>query len=116
MTIRKLEKSEWRPFLEGLSTLLQDARAEIEVASLRLGDQIEVEWLPLLGMTYDAKNDLIQVALDGVDHMIRRPRQIYIDEAAGDFISLAIIDADGTKEIVKLREPLMLPSPPVAAR
>jgi hypothetical protein len=36
-----------------LSQGLVGAQAEIEVASLDLGDQIEAEWLPLLGITYE---------------------------------------------------------------
>jgi Family of unknown function (DUF5335) len=40
------------------------SRAEIEVASLALGDQVEAEWLPLLGIAYDPKDDLVQVALE----------------------------------------------------
>jgi hypothetical protein len=40
MTIRKLEKPEWRPFLDVVSTLLEAKEAEIEVASLDLGDQV----------------------------------------------------------------------------
>ena len=39
-------------------------RAEIEVASLDLGDQIEAEWLPLLGITYDDKDDVLEIALE----------------------------------------------------
>jgi hypothetical protein len=38
--------------------------AEIEVASLDLGDQIQAEWLPLIGITYDPNDDVVEVALD----------------------------------------------------
>jgi hypothetical protein len=48
MAVRKLDKKEWRAFLDGVSKVLQGARAEIEVLSLALGDQLEAEWLPLL--------------------------------------------------------------------
>ncbi|MDB5407495.1 MAG: uncharacterized protein JWL84_2407 [Rhodospirillales bacterium] len=70
MAVRKLEKSEWRPFFDTLSKSLVGKRAEIEVASLDLGDQIEAEFLPLLGIVFDNKDDTIEVALDGVDHLI----------------------------------------------
>jgi hypothetical protein len=43
---RKLEKAQWRPFLDTLSKLLEAKEAEIEVASLDLGDQVQAEWLP----------------------------------------------------------------------
>jgi hypothetical protein len=111
MTIRKLEKSEWRAFFDGISKLLEGKQAEIEVASLALGDQIEAEWLPLLGLTYDPKDDLFEVALDGVDHMISKPREIYVDDDVGGLMSIEIVGADGSRQIIKLRDPLMLRAP-----
>ena len=111
MTIRKLEKSKWHAFFDGLSKMLEGKRAEIEVASLALGDQIEAEWLPLLGLAYDPKDDLFEVSLDGVDHMIRKPREVYLDDDVGGLMSIEIVDAEGTRQIVKLRDPLMLPAP-----
>ena len=111
MTIRKLEKSKWRAFFDGLSKIIEGKQAEIEVASLALGDQIEAEWLPLLGLAYDPKDDLFEVTLDGVDHMIRKPREIYLDDDVGGLMSIEIVDAEGTRQIVKLRDPLMLPAP-----
>jgi hypothetical protein len=45
------------------------------VASLDLGDQTQAEWLPLLGITYDPRDDVVDIALDGLDHMIRKPRE-----------------------------------------
>ena len=89
------------------------AGAEIEVASLALGDQIVAEWLPLLGITYDPKGDLLEIALDGLDHMIRKPREVYADSGNGALRSFKIIDADGVSQIILLREPLML-APPTA--
>ena len=95
MTIHKLEKAEWRPFLDLVSKTLTGKQAEIEVSSLKLGDQVEVEWLPLLGLAYDPKDDIVEVVLDGVDHIISKPRELYIDNGIGSLSSLEIIDADG---------------------
>ena len=111
MTARKLDKSEWRKFFDDLSRMLPGAQAEVEVASLELGDQIEAEWLPLIGLVYDHKGDLVEIAMEGLDHMIRKPREIYADSDPGGLVSLEIVDADGVRQIVRLREPLMLPAP-----
>jgi Family of unknown function (DUF5335) len=67
--------------------------------------------LPLLGLAYDPKDDLFEVALDGVDHMIPKPREIYLDDDVGGLISIEVVDAEGTRQIIKLRDPLMLPAP-----
>jgi uncharacterized protein DUF5335 len=109
MTTRKLDKKEWRPFFDRVSKALEGKQAEIEVASLELGDQTQAKSLPLLGIVYDPNDDIVEVALEGLDHMVQKPREIYVDTEAGELTSLEIIDADGAKQIVKLTDPLMLP-------
>jgi hypothetical protein len=111
MTLRRLEKPEWRPFLDFVSKLLHAKEAEIEVASLALGDQLQAEWLPLIGITYDPKDDIVEIALEGLDHMIHRPCEIYLENGGETLGSIEIVDADGTKLIIKLRDELLLPPP-----
>lgn len=111
MTIRRLEKSKWRAYFDGITKLLEGKHAQIEVASLALGDQIEAKWVPLLGLSYDPKDDIVEVALDGLDHLIRKPREIYVDDDVGGLMSIEVVDSDDTKQIIKLRDPLMLPAP-----
>ena len=74
---------------------LEGKRVEVEVASLKIGDQIEAEWLPLLGITYDPKDDLIEVALEGVDHLIPRPREVWVETEGLDLSSIEVIDSNG---------------------
>jgi hypothetical protein len=55
------------------------------------------------------------VALDRASHLIRHPREIIVEEAPGSLASVAVIDAEGERQIVRFKEPLMLPAPsPVA--
>ena len=102
MTIRKLDRAEWKKFFDVMSRLLEGRQAEIEV---------EADWLPLIGITYDPKGDIVEIALDGVDHIIEKPREIYADDTGVELNSLEIVDAAGDRQIVKLRDPLMLPAP-----
>jgi hypothetical protein len=111
MATRKLDKKKWKTFFDRVSKMLEGKQAEIEVASLRLGAQVEAEWLPLHGITYDHKDDLIEVTLDGLDHIITKPREIYVEDGIAGLESVEIVDADGVKQIVKLRNELMLPAP-----
>ena len=104
-----LPQSDWAGWFGQLSRELQGKRAEIEVASLDLGDQIVAEWIPILGITYDPHNDLLDVALDRIDHLIRHPREIVVDLGPVGVSSVVVVDADGARQIVKLKDPLALP-------
>ena len=75
------------------------------------GDQIEAEWLTLFGIVYEPRKDTIEVALDGLDHLIRRPREIVADEQVFELANVTIKDGDGVLHILRLRDPLMLPPP-----
>lgn len=111
MAAAEIERSRWAPFLDSLTKSLIGKQAEIEVVSLDLGDQIQTEWTPLIGITYDHKDDLIEIALEDLDHLIRSPRQLFIDYAVGGLAAIEIIDADDNRQIVKLKDPLALPAP-----
>jgi hypothetical protein len=98
-----------------MSKALMGKWAEIEVATLDLGDQITAEWIPLIGITYDSKDDLFDVALSRYDHLIYHPRRVVVDEKDGALASVAIVDAEGATQIVKMKTPLALPAPSAAA-
>ena len=102
-------QSEWRAFFDRTSKALLGKWAEIEVASLDIGDQIVAEWIPLIGITYDSRDDLLDVALDRFNHLIRHPKEILVDETPEGLASVAVIDGDGARQVVRLKEPLMLP-------
>jgi hypothetical protein len=110
MATRKLDKAEWQVFFDRITDFIVGKRAEVEVDSLAIGSQIEAEWLPLLGIVYDPKSDAVEIALDDLDHLIRRPREVYVDEEPLGLRSTMVVDADGVQHIVKLRDPLMLPA------
>jgi hypothetical protein len=86
-------------------------QVEIEVASLQFGFQLEARRLPLLGMSYDPRSDILQLLVGELDHLIRAPRELYVDEAPLGIVCLQIVDAEGVRQIVTLSDPLMLPAP-----
>ncbi len=108
---RKLDQKEWREFFDRLSKGLDGKRAEIDVMSLDLGDQIQTQWAPLLGIVYDPKSDMLEIALDELDHMIVHPREIFLESGPTGLTSLEVEDAEGTKQLITLKDPLMLPAP-----
>jgi hypothetical protein len=80
----------------------------------KLGSQVEAEWLRIFSVNYDHKDDIIIIALDGLEHIIHRPNTIFIDDLDGQVTSLEVVDADHTRHLVQLRKPLAQPA--IAAR
>ncbi len=108
MGVRRLGRSEWRVFCDRLSKSLRDEAAELEVVSLALGDRVEARWLPLYGITYDARADTLEIALEGIDHLIAAPRDVVVEETARGVVSVEITTADERQETLKLRKPVPL--------
>lgn len=109
MMLRRLERPLWHEFLDSASHSLQGRRAEIEVSSPAVGSQILAHELRLLGILYDPRRDTVEIALDGFDHQVHRPRELYVDGPSFGWATLSVIDADGSLQILTVREPLMLP-------
>ena len=109
-TRRTLAQPEWKSFFDSVTDTLLGKRVEVEAASLDLGDQIVAEWVPLLGVSYDPHDDLVDVALGEFNHRIERPRELYVQEGAAGVESMAIQSGDGVTQVLHLKEPLMLPA------
>ncbi|NIX76369.1 DUF5335 domain-containing protein [Microvirga terricola] len=109
MTVHQLQRGEWSAFCNRVSKGLSGRLAEVQIASPRIGSQIEAEWIPLIGLVYEPKEDTLEIALDGVDHIIQKPQELYADESVAGLANFEIVDGEGTKTIVTLRDPLMLP-------
>jgi hypothetical protein len=115
MTVRALDKLEWKAYFDHLSKNLIGERAEIEIAGLALGDRIEARWVPLIGITYESKGDILEIALEGLDHLIHRPRGIVVTDGAEGLESMEIEDSGGGKQVVKLMKPLRYPRRVIAS-
>jgi hypothetical protein len=109
-----VDKSEWQAAADLLSRAIHGQPARLEVVSLELGDQVPVEWARLLGVSYDPKDDLFEIQLEGLDHLVSHPRTFAIRERDGLADSLAVIDGEGAEHIVQFREPIALPPTPVS--
>jgi hypothetical protein len=110
MSVHKIDKPEWAAFCDAVSKSLSGKQVEIEIESLALGSQIEAESLPLLGIAYDSRSDIMEIALDGLDHMINHPREVSADIGPGGLTALEVVDGDNVHQIVKLHDALLLPS------
>lgn len=67
------------------------------------GAQPETSWLPLDGISYDRKKDLLEVLVEDFDPLALHPKEIYADEMGEEVLSIEVIRQDETKEIIELR-------------
>jgi|GEM_PF-259724 len=111
MSDRVVERGDWAALADGLSRQLKGAQAEIEVAALGFGDQIQAEWVPLLGLAYDPKDDIFEVAVAGLDHIIHDPDSLVIQMEGAVARNLAIGTRGGDRHILRFREALRLAPP-----
>jgi hypothetical protein len=111
MTARAIDKKDWEAFCDGVSRVLEGSNAEIEVDSLDLGSQIERDWTPWVGISYDPEDDIIDIALEEVDHLVTEPRELIADLDDMEINAIQITDGEGRRHLVRLRDPLLLQSP-----
>ena len=107
MTTRALPKAEWSGYFDQISKHLIGEKAMVEIQGLEfIGDRRQARCLPLHGLTYDAKDDILQVAMDGLDHLIHAPREIVVSDGPDGLEGLKIVDASKQTQTVTLVKPL----------
>lgn len=108
MTTRRIDEADWRLYLDKFSSGLGGRRAEVKIISPKLGSQVQAEWVRLLGFAYDPKDNVLEVALEPLDHLIQKPVELYVQEGRTGIESLSVRDGDGNQHIIQLRLPVIL--------
>ena len=111
MGLHKFDRSKFSGVCTAISSRVLGKRAEIEVLSPINGILVAARWRPLIGIIYDPAGDALKIMLDGADHLIFHPREMYLDFGNGGVQNLGILDRENAWQIVLLRDPLMLPRP-----
>jgi hypothetical protein len=121
---KQIPRADWEAYFERFDREHIEAEppmaASIELISPRLGDQVEAGTAELLGLAYDPKSRLFEVLLEGRDHLVYHPEDIWVMEEEDGFITaLELGLADGDKEIlyihrsgVPARQPVSTGQPP----
>ncbi len=106
-TTRILHSSEWQAYFDTMSKSLAGERALVEIEGLAFGDRrMQARSLPLIGITYDVKDDVLEIAMEGLDHLIRRPRDIIVSEGAEGLERLDVVDRGDQRQNIRLVKPL----------
>lgn len=107
MAIKKLEKKQWEPYFDQFSkSYIRSKRndyAEIQMLSDEAGLAFETEWVLLRGISYNPKDDSLEIDIEDLGHRIYHPQTIFIDDNDEDISSLEIVETNGNKSIIELR-------------
>lgn len=110
MTTRKLESAEWQRYFDEVAKHLPSMRVGVSILGEDIGVQPETENSALLGMSYDPKDGVFEVATAHISHRVAQPKEIYVREEGGTLSSVEVIAQDDTKQIVELRPLPSLPA------
>jgi len=113
---RELSAETWGKYFESIAPDIEGLLVTVELMSEELGDQTDVERMPLQTIGYDHKDDVFEVAVGGrgtrypvVLRHIYNPRTIGLEEAGPPTPSAILVtDADGVRTLIRLLEPTVL--------
>ena len=78
--------------------------ADVEVLTSELGDQFEAEGARLFGISYDPHTRSIDIELEGDDHRVYNPSEVWVLEEEDGFLkAVEMVQPDGTREVVRIR-------------
>jgi hypothetical protein len=108
MDSKKITKKEWQKYFDTFSgKYLKDEQpeyVEIQVMSEEFGVHSETKWTVLKGITYDPKNDILEIQVDEMEHLISHPKEIYVNEEQDGWLSgILVIQKDGERNVIDIR-------------
>jgi hypothetical protein len=109
MSDETIDKGAWATFFDQLSPALAEKQARIQVESLAVGDQVAADWKPIIGISYDAKDDAFSVSVPGLDHVIRGPTSLAVRRRGTTVESLAVRDGQDALHVIQFRDLVHLP-------
>lgn len=120
MTTTEIARYDWSSFLDSLTRLHVDEPVRIEVLRPDIGAQLEVNDLPLDGITAEMKGPIASITIaagsdpDGhISHVISDPVSVRLARGStDDDEALEIVDADRTVTLVFFDGPRGWPGHP----
>jgi hypothetical protein len=78
-------------------------RVDVELVAPDWGDQFAAEGAHLYGITYDPKDDALEFELEGADHRILHPQEVWVAEEIDTFVkAIQVVRDDGRREIARV--------------
>jgi hypothetical protein len=111
MTHDLIPKEHWSEFFNTLTKDFRDHRIDLEVAGLDVGDQLEEEYVPLDGFSYEPRSDTLVVHSPNHDHEILRPAEVGVAHEGAAIGGVSIMDTEGRVHLVRFKTSPALPTP-----
>jgi hypothetical protein len=113
-TTQELAAERWMEYFESVAPNIDGLLVTIEVMSDELGDQLDVERLPVQAIGYDPKDNQLEVSVGGrgarypvaLHHFISDPQEISVEESGPQRPkSILVKDAGGARTLIRLYSP-----------
>jgi uncharacterized protein DUF5335 len=113
---RELERATWPTYFDSMTASIEGTLVTVELMGEQLGDQTDVERLPVQAISYDPRDDVLEVAVGGrgtrypvvLRHFISNPTTISVEEREGRPNAILVTDPGGVRTLIRLFEPGML--------
>ena len=115
-TTRELERASWPAYFDSIASSIEGMLVTVELMGEQLGDQTDIERLPVQAISYDPRDDVLEVAVGGrgtrypvvLRHFISSPTAISVEELEGRPSAILVTDPGGVRTLIRLFEPEML--------
>lgn len=102
------DRSTWQSLFDSISEGRSGDSVSIEVLDQDFGDQTEAQRMPFSSITYDARGDVVIIAVGGsssrwpvvLRHLVHHPVQVDLLERAPSGLVLRIVDRDDAATLV----------------
>ena len=113
---REPERSSWPTYFDSVTASIEGMLVTVELMDEQLGDQTDIERLPVQAISYDPRDDVLEVAVGGrgtrypvvLRHFISNPTTISVEELEGRPSAILVTDPGGVRTLIRLFEPGML--------
>jgi len=114
VTTQELGAERWAEYFDSIGPAIEGLLVTVEVMSDELGDQIDVERLPVQTIGYDHRDNVLEVAVGGrtprypvvFRHFIASPQTIQVEDSGQPAPSAILVtDANGDRTLIRLFKP-----------
>src|ERR1039458_8519571 len=109
-TTQELDAEKWVEYFDSVTPSIEGMLVTIETMSEQLGDQIDVERLPLQTIGYDPKDNVLEVAVGGrgvrypvlLRHFISNPQTVSVEESSSlTPTAILVTDGSGVRTLIR---------------